>query len=104
VVYDGVVGPWYRPAFVHSAGLDSVNYAILLPPLSVCLDRVRSRTAHDFADLGAAEHMWHDFERSLGGLERHVVNEVGDPTELARTVVQHVDDGTLHYPGTASSR
>lgn len=32
VVYDGVIGPWFLETFVAATGLDSVHYAILLPP------------------------------------------------------------------------
>jgi len=62
-VYDGVIGPWFVSTFLKSTGLVSLHYAMLVPPLSVCLDRVRSREGHGFTDLGTAEHMWNDFHR-----------------------------------------
>ncbi len=60
VVYDGVVGPWFRADFDRAAGVDGLH-VVLRPPLSVCLDRIRTRTGHDFTDVEAATHMWHEF-------------------------------------------
>ena len=51
VVYDGVIGPWFLPTFVDTSTLERVHYAVLLPPLEVCLRRVRVRTGHGFTDL-----------------------------------------------------
>jgi len=97
VVYEGVVGPWYLPAFAESAGLPSLYYALLMPPLAVCLDRVRTRTSHGFTDPAAAEHMWDDFHASLAGLDKHVIDGVAGPTDLASMIAQRVDDGSLLY-------
>ena len=97
VVYDGVVGPWLLPAFVGGTGLQSVDYVILLPPLAVCLDRVKTRMSHGFNDPAATEHMWNDFQRSVVGFERHVIDGTADPAELAYTIAQRLNDGTLHY-------
>ena len=50
VVYEGVVGPWLLPTFVRATGLADLHYVALLPPLDVCIERVRSRVAHGFSD------------------------------------------------------
>ena len=95
VVYDGVVGPWFLDAFLASTGVSHLHYAVLLPPLAVCLDRVATRAAHGFTDRDAAEHMWHEFRRS--DLDpRHVVedHEAG-PEGLAQALAQRRDAGTL---------
>jgi cytidylate kinase len=98
VVYDGVVGPWFLDAFLASTGLEQLHYVVLLPPLAVCLDRVRSREGHGFTDRDAAEHMWHEFRRS--DLDpRHVVdNHDEQPVATARTLAQRVRDGTMRHP------
>lgn len=36
VVYEGVVGPWFLETFVRAAGVDEIQYLVLLPPEEVC--------------------------------------------------------------------
>src|SRR3978361_2083548 len=36
VVYDGVIGPWFAPAFLAATGLGELHYAVLLPSLGCC--------------------------------------------------------------------
>ncbi|HEY6933863.1 MAG TPA: AAA family ATPase [Marmoricola sp.] len=101
VVYDGVVGPWLLPAFLDRSGLDHLDYAVLLPPLDVCLHRVRTRTGHPFADLEAAEHMWRDFhDAAIEG--RHLLTDVVPLVELTRLVVERRLSGSLRYPAHCS--
>jgi hypothetical protein len=97
VVYDGVLGPWYLPTFVAVSGLAAVHYALLMPPLSMCVERVASRADHGFTDLDATQHMWRDFERSTGGLQRHILDGVASPATLAQQISLRVTDGTLRY-------
>ena len=103
VVYDGVLGPWYLPSFLDQSGLQSLHYAVLLPPLTVCLDRVTERRNHGFTDLDATQHMWQDFKRSIDdGFERHVIDTLEDPSELVRMLAERMDDRTISYPSTPS--
>jgi cytidylate kinase len=97
VVYDGVVGPWYLPTFVEVSGLEVLHYAVLMPPLSVCMQRVDSRVGHGFTDLEATEHMWRDFDRSTTGSERHVLIGTGSPAEIAQQIRERVTSGSLRY-------
>lgn len=92
-VYDGVLGPWHLPHFMAEAGLAQVDYAVLLPPLDVVLDRVATRIGHGFTDAGAATHMHGEFARAA--LEsRHLVAvdgaaaDVADAIEVARSAGQ----------------
>ena len=103
VVYDGVVGPWFLAAFQAALGACELHYAVLLPPLAVCLDRVSRREGHGFTDLGAAEAMWHEFDRSALD-PRHVVTEHDRPAAaLAGLLAQRVEDGSLRVvPGPPS--
>jgi cytidylate kinase len=96
-VYDGVVGPWFLDSFFRAVGLSHLHYVVLLPPLTVCLDRVRTREGHGFTDLDAAEKMWHAFQRS--GIDpRHVVSDHEKaPAELACFLARRVDDGTFRH-------
>lgn len=61
VVYDGVVGPWHLYGFLGHAGLVSCSYAVVLPPVEECLERVTTRVGHSFVDLDAARHMHQQF-------------------------------------------
>ncbi len=61
VVYDGLIGPGFLESFARAAGLDTVQYLVLLPPEHVCLDRVRHREGHGLTDLDAARHMYRNF-------------------------------------------
>jgi len=42
VVYDGAVGPWVLRSFLETAELQNLHYVVLLPPLTVCLQRVHT--------------------------------------------------------------
>jgi hypothetical protein len=61
VVYDGVLGPWFLPAFAHATGLDRLCYVVLLPSEEVCLARVAGRTGHGFTDPDATRRMHREF-------------------------------------------
>jgi cytidylate kinase len=45
IVYDGVVAPWFLRNFVKQSGVAWINYALLLPPLDVCLHRAATPNA-----------------------------------------------------------
>jgi hypothetical protein len=97
VVYDGVVGPWFLPAFAAATGLDELAYAVLLPPEDVCLTRVATRTGHGFTDADAARQMYRQFAGSELD-ERHVLRDpAGSPSEVACAVRDRIDRGLLRY-------
>ena len=98
MVYDGVVGPWFLGTFLGAAGLKHLHYAVLLPPLEVCLERVTYRQNHGFTDRDAAEHMWDDFHRA--DLDpRHIMDAPENlPAELARTLVRRVENEAFRHP------
>ena len=98
VVYDGVLGPWYVPTFMQEAGLRALHYAVLLPPLPVCIERVASRAGHGFKDPAATEQMWHDFDSGIDeGLAAHVLHEVAPPHTLAEQILRLVTEGRIQY-------
>lgn len=98
VVYDGVLGPWFLEMFALAAQRENLHYAVLLPPLEVCLARVSTRLGHGFTDSDAATQMWHDFDRS--GIDvRHVLSDPESPVaDVARTIHARVKAGTIRYP------
>ena len=98
VVYDGVVGPWFLPDFLLAASLTHVHYAMVLPPLEVCLERVRTRQEHGFTDSRAAEHMWWEMRRA-DLAPRHLISDRGQsPTEIALRIAHLVEDGAIRHP------
>jgi cytidylate kinase len=98
VVYDGVLGPWFLRTFLQASDLRHVHYAVLLPPLAVCLERVRSRSGHGFTDLDAAEHMWQDFQKAEIHPRHLVSDHTSHPTAVARSLAERLTSGTIRYP------
>jgi len=97
-VYDGVVGPWFLPDFLASTGLDSLHYAVILPPEDQCVAQVASRTGHGFTDEGAARHLYRDFA-TAGAAGRHLfVNPPGQVADTVRDILDRARGGTLRYP------
>ncbi len=96
-IYDGVVGPWFLDRFLAATGIDGADYAIVLPPVEVCLQRVATRPGHGFRDAPAAAKMHREFAAAtIDG--RHVIdNRATGPEELADLVEQRALAGTLRY-------
>ena len=90
VVYDGVVGPWFLPAFAAATGAAELEYAILLPPEEVCLTRLATRVGHGFTDADAARRMYREF--AVADVEeRHVVRDPdGTPADVAAEVLDRL--------------
>lgn len=98
VVYDGVIGPWFRRTFLEGTSLDHIHYAVLLPPLEVCVDRVRTRTGHPFTDIDATEQMWRAFRRANIEPEYQFNDSRATPSELAQQIVERTGALALRYP------
>ena len=104
VVYEGVLGPWFLPTFAAGAGLPSLHYVVLLPPVEVCLARVAGRPGHPFADLAATRQMHAEFTRAVPD-ERHVVRDADpeatpDAASVAAEVLDRVRGGHARYSYT----
>jgi cytidylate kinase len=98
VVYDGVVGPWFLDTFLRAAAVTDLHYVMLLPPLEVCLDRVRARRDHAFTDRGVAEDLWWQMHRASLA-PRHVLAEPRKPPgEIADGIAQLLGSGRLRHP------
>lgn len=97
VVYDGVLGPWFLPTFVLASGLAEVHYVILLPPLEVCLERVRTRVDHGFSDLEVTRDMHQQFAGARIAA-RHVITDAeADPLQLGELIAGQLDEGQFRY-------
>jgi hypothetical protein len=96
-IFDGMVGPWFLPTFVEATGLPGVEYAVLLPSLERCVDRVSSRQDHGFTDEAATRQMHRAFVDARID-RRHVL--LDPPDEAARLtdlIIRSLEEGTLHY-------
>jgi predicted kinase len=92
VVYDGVLWPPYAPLFATAAGR-AFHYALLLPPLQVCLERVQARSDHPFSDQQAATDMWQSFDTTKGSLP--TLDALDPPDEVVAEILGLVESGIL---------
>ena len=93
-LYDGVVGPWFLPAFLEASLLDRLDYVLLLPALERCLDRVRTRIGHGFHDEDATRHMHRTF-REAEIDPRHVLPDpADDPDATAGAIIGGLREGS----------
>jgi hypothetical protein len=97
VVYDGVVGPWYLPAFAAATGLGSLSYVVLLPSEQSCLARVSGRSGHGFTDADATRRMHRQFVAADVD-PRHVLTDPEEPpSAVAAAIRERWGAGTLRY-------
>ena len=96
-VYDGVVGPWFLPTFGAATGLNRLDYAILLPSVEVCVQRVATRRDHGFTDEAATRKMHAEFLRARVA-DRHVLRDPPrDAVAVADRVTSASEAGELTY-------
>jgi len=101
VVYDGIVGPWFLETFAEASGLASLEYVILLPPVEVCLERLRTRTDHSFTDEAATQKMHDEFAGSAVDARHMLVDPPSEPDAVAALIIGEMDRGTLSPPSPA---
>jgi cytidylate kinase len=101
-VYDGVVGPWFVDTFLAGTGLDALDYAILLPDVEVCVERVMSRVGHGFRDEAAARKMHGEFARCEIEPRHLLVNE-GSAEVAADAIVERWERAELRISAAAGS-
>ena len=97
-VFDGVVGTWFLPTFLDASGLRVLHYAVLMPTLDRCLERVATRQGHGFTDEPATRHMHEQF-RLAPVDDRHVIaDDTGSADDLAAEILNRFHRGQLTYP------
>jgi len=98
VVYDGVVGPWFLATFAEATGLRALHYAVLMPSLERCLERVATRPGHGFTDPDATRQM-HEAFTTAGAEERHLLRDpLGEPGQVAAEILDRFRAGSLVVP------
>jgi cytidylate kinase len=93
-VYDGVMGPWFLPAFARGLGLAEFDYVVLLPDVDVCAHRVATRVGHGFSDEAAALSMHQQFV-THSPADRHVVDDSSSADAIANEIVDRRNRGLL---------
>jgi len=92
VVLDGIVGPWFLPAFklVQSP----LHYIVLRPTSEVSVLRAQNRGGDQLADAGVIADLHRQFT-GLGDLERHVIETtVHDSAQTLEAVQARLGDGS----------
>lgn len=93
VIVDGIVGPWFLPAF--QALTVPLHYIVLRPLLDVAIQRCRARGGDTLADSGPITAL-HQQLSSLGPLERHVLETRGQsPQETLGAVIKALRSGAF---------
>ncbi len=96
-VFDGVIGPWFLDHFLAGAGLDEVDYAVLLPSVERCRQRVASRTDHGFTDLGATTTMHDEFAAADIGPDHRLDTSDETPDTVTEWILAARASGRLRY-------
>jgi tRNA uridine 5-carbamoylmethylation protein Kti12 len=95
-IVDGIISPkWFFAPLRDSlkAAGHSVAYAVLRPPLAICITRLQERDSGLHADV--VEQLWREFS-VMGPLERHAIdNAVDSAAATARELQQRLRDGLL---------
>ena len=98
-VYDGVIGPWFLPAFLEATGLERLDYVILLLSVDRCVRQVVQRVGHGFTNEPATRKMHAEFA-SAEISERHILREPpASVEETVRLVLADQKRGELSYGG-----
>jgi cytidylate kinase len=85
-IYDGVVGPWFLPAFAAGTGLDWLDYVVILPSLEVCTERVATRVGHGFGDPDATASMHAQFVAARIDDRHLITDDASDPDAIVGIV------------------
>jgi hypothetical protein len=102
VIYDGFIPPRDLPGFAAAAGLSVFHYAVILPPVTTCVDRVTSRAGHGFTSADATLAMHRDFTQAMPP-ERHLIADAEKaPGEIARQILDRFAAGSLMWTAPGS--
>ena len=78
--------PVVRRQFLADAGLDALDYAMVLPDVEVCVERVFTPVGHGFRDEPAARKMHHEFARCEIDARHVLVNHITAESTAAEIV------------------
>ena len=97
-IIDGIVLPgWFFEPLRDALrdGGHPMAYAVIRPPLAVCVSRAAHRMAPRVPDAAVVERLWQDFS-DLGPLERHAIDvDAESAREIASVIARRYRDGQL---------
>lgn len=93
VVLDGIIGPWFLPAFV---GIDvPLHYVVLRPDLDESIARCQSRAGDTLTDAATIADLHGQFA-ALGAYERHALAIGGlDRQQTLERIVEALASGSF---------
>jgi hypothetical protein len=103
VVYDGFIPPRDLPGFAVAAGLSVLQYAVILPPVTTCMDRVTSRAGHGFTSVDATRDMHRDFAQAMLDARHLITDAEATPKDVARQILVKLSVGSLRWRAPGSS-
>lgn len=103
VVYDGFIPPRHLPGFAAAAGLSALHYAVILPPVTICVNRVTSRTGHGFTSADATRAMHQDFTQATLDARHLVTDAEGPPAAIAREILDRLAAGSILWTPPSDS-
>jgi hypothetical protein len=83
------------PGFAAAARLCVFHYAVILPPVTTCVDRVTSRAGHGFTSADATLAMHRDFTRAALPKRHLIADAEKAPEEIARQILDRFVVGSL---------
>lgn len=96
-IYDGIMGPWFLPQFMRTAGLRELDYAVIVPPVEVLVERVATRQGHGFTDEAGTRSMHAQFVDHAVD-DRHVVRDPdASALEVAAIITARRATGELRH-------
>lgn len=103
VVYDGFIPPGDLPGFAAAAGLSVLHYAVILPPVTTCTDRVASRAGHGFTSVDATRAMHRDFAQAALDARHLITDAEAAPEDVARQILDRLAAGSLRWTAPSGS-
>ncbi len=94
-VFDGVMGPWFLPAFLEATGLHDLHYAALLPSVERCVQRVTTRGNRD--DEPGTRYMHEQFEQARIDARHLIIEPQGTPEDMAARILSRYRQGDFAY-------
>lgn len=89
--------PWQLDDFMATGRIDSLDDAVLLPSVDVCVERVATRLGHGFDDESAARHMHDQFANATIDA-RHVLDDAEAAAHVMSDRIEALRaSGTLRY-------
>lgn len=95
-VFDGVMGPWFLPAFFEATGLNELHYAVLLPSVERCVQNGTTREGNRDGEPGT-RYMHEQFEQARIDARHLIIEPRGTPEEVATSILSRYRQGAFAY-------